>query len=250
MGTLIRLAETFNNGSLPQVTDYDSTGLLAALKAHASVQAMYDFTDSSTMVIADDLVSSVTDISGNGHTLTAAGSDRPEFVADGLGANGGLLFNDNKMTCADLWSGADRVSVSALLYATGHDATSRIYLSDASDTFNSFYISGTANLTAYSADIFRTESALATTLYHMLTCVDHVADTISIRTQNGVTTGSTTRAKQSGGGNVGAWADAQAGNKYRGLLGHLFIFNEDLSDNDPVRTWVMEYTRRKYGLAA
>lgn len=253
---LIRLPLTSANTALPILQLWDWAPIRARLLQLPTLRAFYDFCDFSTLTIADSTrIAAVADLSPNARHLAAAADDRPTWNPTAYGFMGGASFYDNRMIAASGWTGVGlRYSVAGAQLASGADSTSRILVANTADNSANYYaalVSGSGWLRTFSADVDRNTGAGFTTEVQpwIMTADRRVSPgPISIRDfKGGVSAGTTTRLGPSGGIVVGGWSDsAAATNRFRGLIGHVAIFDEDLAMNPSVRELLAEYSRRRY----
>ncbi|WP_411034541.1 hypothetical protein [Shinella sp. BYT-45] len=250
VGRIIRTGQTFS-ADLPILINYDYRRILDQILALPSLRAFYDFSD-PTKITKDgsNLVGQVLDLGPNALHLTASSGDPPTYAEGAMNSVPAVQFNgSNKLTNANLFSGSMRLTVSATLYATGADGTSRIFLGDG-NTNNANFYTNQSFFFAMGGNASQAVSGIKTSIKHYLATMNDVTDRVTVRSGLAApTVGALTYSRPSGSGNVGAWNDAVTTNRYNGYIGHLAILDEDVNANAAVTSLLHEYCVRRYRTA-
>lgn len=248
MGQIVRLNESFSGTGLQKLVSYDTSKIRDELLKVTTLRGFYDLTDTSNMTLSGASVTQVNDLSVNAlHFKQAVTASAPTFNAAAFGGAGGLAFNGSQwLTATNLFSSSKVRSV-ALFFRTKAMGT-LIILSRADATYENAYV-GTGHISLVSGvsrintDIHDYQNinyiaaydgtTKGSTLYANTLTASNTADI----TANGIKAGNV---------NLGRWSDTNETSKFVGDIGHVMIFDEDLSKNAAVRNLIAEYSMRKY----
>lgn len=250
MGQVIRLDTSFNNNNLKKLIDYNFEDIKSQILSLPTLRAFYDATDTSTMTFgAGGAVTQLKDLSANAlHFVQATTSKAPTHSTAGLNGVGGLYFNGSQsMKAAGLFSGSAKGTVVVLMNASGSTTNaSKIVFSDAAQQSKAFYAQNT-QLLAFNANVSLPVSSVNTKILNFVTAYDSTSNTATIYAEGKSNAGAMSAlGAPTGAANLGTWTDTLSNNNYIGYIGHVMIFDEDLSKNKVVRDLLTEYAKRKY----
>lgn len=247
MGQIIRLDTKFQGERLKKLIEYDVSGVLADLLNVSTLRAFYDCTDVSTMTLgAGGKVTQLNDISGNNkHFLQSNTALAPTFTELAIGRTNGISFNGAQyMRATDLFSASEERTVVILFYVGQEVAGNNMMMSAAGDLNENFYkkntgtsaLSGSVNLSIANINNKIINGIYA---YNKTTKVSNIY-------ADGTNISGTVLTTKAGDVNLGRWADSNSTAMFTGNIGHIMVFDEDLSKNKIIRDLVNEYALRKY----
>lgn len=248
MGSIIRLNTVFNNAKLKTLQDYNTDEIKSQLLSLPTLRAFYDATDVSTMTMSNNIVTKLNDQSANQlHFVQANTANAPTYDAQAFGHTGGLVFSGNQWLTATNFFASKQVG-SIVIFAKGASANLNILLSSATSATIALYtrdgvvsgLNGGTGVRADNAHIRPTNYVLAYDTAASKAQIILPYDYTVISNHNGNTTINTSNAF------LGRWSLSKEDAKYIGNIGHIMMFDEDLSKNQAVLALVQEYAKRKY----
>lgn len=248
MGSIIRLNTQFNNNKLQTLQDYNTDTLKAQILALPTLRAFYDATDRTTMQLTGNRVTQLNDQSINQlHFVQSNTTNSPTYDAQAFGHTGGLVFSGNQwLTAANLFGGKQIGSI--VVFAKGANPGLSIIISSASNTAIALYtrenaivaLNGGTGITAPNAHIRPTNITLSYDTTKKYANIEPSYEHSDTANSSGGVSINVSAA------NLGRWANNNESGKYIGNIGHVMMFDEDLSANQAVLDLVNEYAKRKY----
>ncbi|CUH66799.1 hypothetical protein TG4357_02646 [Thalassovita gelatinovora] len=235
---------------LPTLTEYSSSAAEAQMLAQPELREFFDATDTSRMTLED--TNRCANLVGvkNGLDWTAATTARPTYIDGAFGTRAGLYFDGiaNTMQSVGLFTGAPRWSASMVFFETSNDGTSKIILTDTSDSGPNVYH---ANYTmrAYNNDVSVNipNIAVSATIVHV------TADTIAALAS--IISGAISAQDDIAGsrltppnGDATLGSSGTGGNFFKGYVGSLAIWNADLWDKTYLRDLFDNYAKSHFRL--
>lgn len=152
------------------------------------------------------------------------------------------VINDYGRDVANMFAGGPRGTICSLIWPTGADVTSRIYVADSSDNNPNLYGTNTA-FRAYSADVENADSNIAARRHCLIMTWDHTVTPglVSLYTNTDVVSGTTTRTRAVGEGIIGSF-----GSNTNFMIGYMaanIVLNEDVSRSPAVLNLLQTYAR-------
>ncbi|MBE0441413.1 hypothetical protein EI164_04950 [Psychrobacter sp. FME13] len=248
MGQIVRLNESFSGAGLQKLVSYDTSKIRDELLKITTLRGFYDLTDTSNMTLSGASVTQVNDLSANAlHFKQAVTASAPTFNAAAFGGAGGLAFNGSQwLQAVNLFSGSKIRTI--VLFFRAKKSGTLILLSRAADTYENAYIGDThisviSGFGRIDTDIQSYKNINYIGAYDATTGQAKVYANELSSTNNDPFTISRVAA---GAVNLGRWSDANEASKFVGDIGHVMVFDEDLSKNAAVRNLIAEYSMRKY----
>lgn len=250
MGQIIRLDTQFDNNNLKQLVDYDVSRLVSDITKIATLRAFYDCTDVSKMTIADGKVTQLNDISGNAlHFVQSSTVLAPVYDQSALDGVGALRFSGAQSMLSNQLFSTSQTRTVVIFLRVGQDVTgTRIIMSAKSSANENFYKTQT-NIKALGGALTTDITDANAKKIHYMCAYDAINKTATLYGDNkSSSTESMNYGVVSGGVYIGRWADGydSSNNNFSGSIGHIMVFDEDLSKNDVVRRLLNEYVTRKY----
>lgn len=249
MGQIVRLNESLNGTGLQKLVSYDTSKIRDELLKVTTLRGFYDLTDTSSMTLSGGNVSQIRDLSGNNlHFNQVNTANNPTYTASAFGGAGGLSFNGNQHLLANSLFSASKVRTIAL-FIRARGTGNRIILGKKTATTENIYASnGSIKLISGSVvlktDIHEYSNINIIGAYDATSGSGYLsADNIS--TSN-ISEGITPGVVFADDVYIGRWADRATGSQFVGDIGHVMVFDEDLSKNAAVRNLIAEYSMRKY----
>lgn len=148
----------------------------------------------------------------------------------------------HNLRVANMFAGGPRGTICSVLWPTGADVTSRIYVADSSDNNPNLYGTNTA-FRAYSADVENADSNIAARRHCLIMTWDHTVapGLVSLYTNTDVVSGTTTRTRAVGEGIIGSF-----GSNTNFMIGYMaanIVLNEDVSRSPAVLNLLQTYAR-------
>lgn len=248
MGQIVRLNESLNGTGLQKLVSYDTSKIRDELLKVTTLRGFYDLTDTSNMTLSGASVTQVNDLSVNAlHFKQAVTASAPTFNAAAFGGAGGLAFNGSQwLTATNLFSSSKIRTI--VLFFRAKSSGTLILLSRASDAYENAYI-GDTHISVLSG-LGRIYTDIQS--YQNINYVAAYNETIKSSTlyANNLTASNTADISanriKAGNVNLGRWSDTNEAAKFVGDIGHVMVFDEDLSKNAAVRNLIAEYSMRKY----
>lgn len=249
MGQVIRLDTSFNNNNLKKLIDYNFEDIKSQILSLPTLRAFYDATDVGNLVVSGGKVTQLKDLSVNNlHFNQPVTAKAPNHSAAAFGNIGGLYFNGlQSMKAAGLFSGSAKGTIVIFMHATGlTTGASKIIFSDAARQDKAIYAQN-AQLLAFNAKTTMALTGVDSKYLNFVTAYDGTNDTATIYADGKSSAGAMSGAgAPTGAANLGTWTDTLSSNNYIGYIGHVMVFDEDLSKNKVVRDLLTEYAKRKY----
>ncbi|MFC3716793.1 hypothetical protein ACFONC_11590 [Luteimonas soli] len=247
MGKIIRLDTKFTGANMPKLVDYDYSALEAEILSYPTLRGFFDASD---VVVSGSSIMQINDRSGNDRHFVQANTELAPVVSSVNGVPSAYFDGSREMLSSGLFSGKNEQSVNMFLHAPGSWSGSCIVLSDRLSADQNFYIAPTA-VAALDAGATLAIASIKTKLINYM-CGFNIDDGTAVLYGDGSSDIGTVGgvAAPSGDANLGRWTDSQAGNKYVGHLGHLAVFDEDLSKNAYLRSLLDEYAASKYRMSS
>ena len=228
----------------PVVDDWDPSYYVRQIANLPTLQCFHRFSDASTVTRdGSNLISSVADVGPKALPAVAAGAYRPTWVDAGMEVCAAAFFNGaHNLRVASMFAGGPRGTVCSVLWPSGADATSRIYVADSSDNNPNLY--GTnAVFRGYSADVQNIEANITSRRHCLIMTWDHTVapGLISLHTNTDVVTGTSIRTRAVGEGIIGSFGDNSSG-----MIGYMaanIVLNEDVSRSPAVLSLLQTYAR-------
>lgn len=247
MGSIIRLNTVFNNAKLKTLQDYDTDTLKQQILALPTLRAFYDATDKANMTMSGNLVTRLNDLSANQlHFVQTTTSNAPSYDEQAFGHVGGLVFRGGEWLTANNLFNARQVG-SIVVFAKGDKGGLNVIMSSASNASVAIYtrdgsimaLNGGVGIGARHANIMPTNIVLSyNTTQNTAVINPGYMHTVSASAAGGVRIANENV-------NLGRWSNTKT-EMYAGKIGHVMMFDEDLSKNQAVLDLVQEYAKRKY----
>lgn len=246
MGSIIRLNTVFNNAKLKVLQDYNTDEIKSQLLSLPTLRAFYDATDVSTMTMSNNIVTKLNDQSANRlHFVQSNTANAPTYNAQAFGHTGGLVFGGNQWLTATNFFGAKQVG-SIVIFAKGNSSELNVLLSSNSMTALACY-TRQGGIGAFSGATWARSQTAYIEPTNFVFAYDATAKIGNIITHNSTPdmSGINITIVRSTA-NLGRWTDSSTSGNYIGNIGHVMMFDEDLSKNQAVLALVQEYAKRKY----
>lgn len=234
----------------PVCDDWDPTFYAQQIAQLPTLQCFFRFTD-VTKITKDgsNLVTAVADTGPKGLVARAEGAFRPTWVDAGMEVCPALFFGGaQNLRIDNMFAGGPRGSVCCVLWPSGADVTSRIYVADASDSNPNLY--GTnAVFRGYSADVQNAEPDIVSARHCLIMTWDHTVapGVINLYTNKDVVSATTVRTRPVGEGILGSFGTNA--NYMIGYMAAVAVLNEDVSRNPAVLSLLRSYARAEAHVA-
>lgn len=247
MGKITRIDTEFTNSSLPILIDYDTGSLEQEILGVASLRGFIDATDDKYINYDGGKVASIVDRTGNGLTFTQSNTAlMPEIVKSVINDVQALYLDGSKyLESVGFFSDEKKQSVVAFLLPSGVGESSSIFLSDLNNLNKNFYLNN-SQLRAFGGSVTLDESAANSKLINYICAFDTNKNKATLLNGENKSVGSMGGViMASSNAYLGKWAQ-QTTNAYQGYVGHIMIFDEDISENKYILNLLNEYARRRY----
>lgn len=245
-GQITRLPFSTGNTDLPILINYDYSDILADILAWPTLRAFFDFSDLSTMTESGGEVVTITDKKA-GYVATAEVGERGVYTLTGMNGQPGLtLDGTKKYAVPSLMSASDtKVTWASCFMSTAGDNTSRMILGDADNQTHNLYAGGDI-VRMFNGAVDLSVPTLRNRPVNAIWTMAYLTDVVNIFADGLTAAGTSNLAVMQGDANIGAWNDAQTGNRFIGHLGYLAVFTEDASANATLRNLLDEYALRRW----
>ena len=246
MGSIIRLNTTFNNAKLKTLQDYDASLIKEQILALPTLRAFYDATDSETMTLSGNLVTQLKDLSPNQLHFTQVTNNAPSYDAKAFGHTGGLVFTGAQWLTANHLLNGQQVG-SVVIFAKGDSDALNVLISSSTHATVALYTRSNAIGAMNGGAVARANHAHIRPT-NIILSYNAAKNFAVIQTDHEYPVSNSTSGNvniPSGHVNLGRWSDSRA-EMYVGKIGHVILFNEDLSKNQAVLDLINEYAKRKY----
>ena len=245
-GQIIRVKGTFTNANLPKLTDLDTSSILKEILAHPACRSFYDFTDQSKLTLESGKIIKATDLKSVGSFVATSSELAPKFVTTALNGTGGAFFDRNEGMLRNFFSGATNQTVDVgcqVLSLTG----TQILLCESDLSQNNLYYNGSQISIAGGSKRInwsgeqRLKINRVTGVY-----TANLAPKILLNGVAGDITGTTFHKAPDGDATLGRNLLASDANYANIYIGHVAVFDADVSNDSYLNNLLKEYHLRKY----
>lgn len=250
MGHIIKLNTTFTAGSLPKLVDYDTSDLEARIIAMPNLVAFFDATSDEWRTVTDaGKVTKLVNRGKKGGDLIASDSLAPSISHGIFSGTDGVEFSAAEgMTATGVFSGLSHYSIVVFLRPKSTINTYSIILSSNSSNMQAMYVRSNSTLSALSGGISLPIPSIIGRDLHAMLNYDSVNHTARLTGGGNTVTAvvSENIKPMSGSLLLGNWP--AEGNRYSGYIGHVMVFEGDISKYTQFTDLLDEFARRKYRL--
>lgn len=245
-GQIIRVKGTFANPNLPKLTDLDTSSILKEILAHPACRSFYDFTDQSKLTIENGKITGATDLKGVGSFVATSSELAPKFVTTALNGTGGAFFDGSEGILRDFFSGNASQSVDMGFQALSMTGT-QIILCEADNSQRNIYYTS-SQLSVYGGGKRVGWAGEQRYKINRVLSINN-ADTEIKVFLNGVAgeiTNSVQQGSATGDASLGRNTPLSAANYANAYVGHVAVFDADVSNDSYLSNLLKEYHLRKY----
>ena len=245
-GQIVRVKGKFNNSNLPKLSDFDTSALLKEILNHSACESFYDLTDATKMTLSDGLILAVQDLKG-GNDLVATLARAPTFNLSVFSGRGGAVFNGaQRMTATGIFSGGD-CSVLASVQITENSGNGLVFMPLDGIAGGNLYAS-TAGWKSFSGALaYNPPSMYKRTLVSNIYRVDlkhkQIIDENILINASGASAHLPVPASVL---NIGATAVPDL--FLKGIIGHIAVFNIDITSDQYLLNLLHEFHKRQYNI--
>ena len=248
MGQIVRLNESFSGTGLQKLVSYDTSKIRDELLKVTTLRGFYDFTDTSSMTMSGTSISQINDLSGNNlHFKQVAAANNPTYAPSAFNGVGGVSFSGNKYLLADSLFSASKVRT-VIVFVRARGAGNRIIIGKPSSATENLYVAN-GSVKIISGDVTIVTDVHEYSDVHIIGAYDGVNGDgyLSVNQLSQTVTGTLNKAAVSADSvYVGRWSDSKSDSFYVGDIGHVMVFDEDISKNIALLNLIKEYAFRKY----
>ena len=247
-GQIVRVKGTFSRGNLPKLSDFDTSFLLQEILKHESCKHFYDLSNTSAMVLEDGKAVSISDLKG-GNPITATLAQAPTYDQTLFGGRGGLVFSGAQRMLGNGLFQETTTTINVSFQANAaNGANNFILIPTVGTSGGSLYFNNNA-IRSFSAGLFKnTESTFKRTNLSNIYKPDLLFKTTINEEVLAMTAAGQAyhMVKENSVLNVGSSATPASYGNFN--LGHIAIFETDISTDAYLFELVNEFHKRQYNI--